>query len=147
MVTNNALDLKRMSLDDFPFISYDKIRYCDTDRQQHVNNAIFSTFVETGRVELFFNPEDPMVEEGCSFVIANMQLDLLKEIKWPGIVEIGTGVIKIGNSSMHLVQCVYQKGVVAATAKTVIVQVDEKTGQSKPMSDAVKEKLSRYLMS
>jgi acyl-CoA thioesterase FadM len=30
--------------------TYDKLRYNDTDRQGHVNNAIFATFFETGRV-------------------------------------------------------------------------------------------------
>ncbi len=41
---------------DFPVVTTDKLRYCDTDRQGHVNNAVFLTFLETGRVELLYNP-------------------------------------------------------------------------------------------
>ena len=41
-------------LDDFVALSREKLRYSDTDRQGHVNNAVFSTFLETGRVELLF---------------------------------------------------------------------------------------------
>lgn len=37
-------------LKDFPSVTFDKIRYGDTDRQGHVNNAVFSAFLETGRV-------------------------------------------------------------------------------------------------
>ena len=38
-------------LGQFPCRTYDKLRYADTDRQGHVNNAVFSTMLETGRVE------------------------------------------------------------------------------------------------
>jgi acyl-CoA thioester hydrolase len=37
------------SLRDFAVYSVDKLRYGDTDRQGHVNNAVFATFLETGR--------------------------------------------------------------------------------------------------
>jgi acyl-CoA thioester hydrolase len=38
--------------DAYPSVTYDKVRYADTDRQGHVNNAVFATFLETGRVEI-----------------------------------------------------------------------------------------------
>jgi acyl-CoA thioester hydrolase len=34
--------------------TFDKLRYGDTDRQGHVNNAVFSTLFETGRVEMLY---------------------------------------------------------------------------------------------
>jgi acyl-CoA thioester hydrolase len=33
------------ALEDFPFQTFDKVRYADTDRQGHVNNAAFATFL------------------------------------------------------------------------------------------------------
>lgn len=44
--------LEPTSIDDFPFRTYEKLRYVDTDRQGHVNNAVFASMLETGRVEL-----------------------------------------------------------------------------------------------
>lgn len=44
----------------------DVIRYADTDRQGHVNNAVFSTFLETGRVDILYNPEMPLGARRCS---------------------------------------------------------------------------------
>jgi len=58
------------TIDEFKSITGDKVRYCDTDRQGHVNNAIFSSFLETGRVEILYNQNHPLYAEGCSFVIA-----------------------------------------------------------------------------
>ncbi|WP_343068673.1 hypothetical protein [Kaustia mangrovi] len=44
-------------LDDFPLRTSDKLRYADTDRQGHVNNAVFATFMETGRVAFLHDPQ------------------------------------------------------------------------------------------
>ncbi|MCH4890940.1 acyl-CoA thioesterase [Acidaminobacter sp. JC074] len=92
-----------MKYTDFPLRTYDKLRYRDTDKQGHVNNANFSTFFETGRTELLYLHEGgPIHDEDSSFVIARIELDYISEIKWPGTVEIGTLVKRIGNSSIGL---------------------------------------------
>lgn len=136
---------KRPEYDDFPLKAYDKIRYADTDRQGHVNNALFSTFLETGRTELLYAGE-PLHGENASFVIASLKLDLLSEIRWPGKVDIGTAVARIGNSSMSLFQGLYQDGKLAAVADTVIVQMDDHTRKSKSLSPETIERLKQYLV-
>jgi hypothetical protein len=45
------------SLSEFPQTTFDKLRYNDTDRQGHVNNAVFATLLESGRVEFLYAPE------------------------------------------------------------------------------------------
>lgn len=123
-----------MKLSEFPFVSYDKIRYCDTDRQGHVNNAVFSTFLETGRVEILLDPDSSLAETDAEFVIASMSLQLLGEIRWPGEVQIGTTVSKIGNSSVGLYQQLFQNDVCVASAETVIVQMNTSSRKAQPLS-------------
>jgi acyl-CoA thioester hydrolase len=135
----------RPKYEDFPLKAYDKIRYADTDRQGHVNNALFSTFLETGRTELLYANE-PLHAENASFVIASLKLDLLSEIRWPGTVEIGSAITRVGNSSFSLFQGIYQKGKLAAVAETVIVQMDDHTRKSAPLSSETKERLKQYLV-
>lgn len=136
-----------MKYDDFPLKAYDKIRYSDTDRQGHVNNANFSTFLETGRIELLYLYNGkPLHDEGASFVIAKQELSLLSEIRWPGTVEIGTCVSKIGTSSIGLQQKLFQNEVVVAEANTVIVHVDNATKRSKELSATTIEVLRMYFM-
>jgi len=142
----DKINLEEMKLSDYPYKTYDKVRYCDTDRQGHVNNAVFATFLETGRVEILYNPDKPSVSPVGSYVIAKNNLDLRAEIKWPGIVDIGTAITKIGNSSIHIVQGVYQEEKLVATAETVIVHVDTKNGGAKPLNTATKEILKQYLI-
>ena len=136
-----------LKLDDFPLRTFDKIRYADTDRQGHVNNAVFATFLETGRVEVLYNRDYHLLAEGASFVIASLKLDFLKEIRWPGQVDTGTGILKIGNSSIRIYQKLFQDGQCVATAETVIVQVDDQTGRGKRLSDDARETLGGWLLS
>ena len=140
------MQLTNIRLDDYPIKTYDKIRYRDMDRQGHVNNAVFSSFLETGRVELIYNSSNQIISMDSSFVIASLNLDFILELKWPGTVEIGTGIIKIGTSSIKIVQGLYQDEKLAATAETIIVQTNKKTGSSKPLSSKAKEILNRYLI-
>lgn len=119
------------------------IRYADTDRQGHVNNAVFATFLESGRVPILY-ADQPAAPEGASFMIARLVLDFRSEIHWPGEVLIGTSVLRLGNSSVTLGQGIFFNGRCAATAETVIVLVDETTRKSRPMPEATRAQLSKY---
>lgn len=134
------------TLPQFPSRTVDKIRYADTDRQGHVNNAVFATFLETGRVEILYHPQDPILPENASFVIASLKLDFLQEIHWPGQVDIGTGILKIGNSSLVLWQQLFQHDICVARAETVIVQVDHLLKRSLPLSLHAQQRLSQWLI-
>ncbi len=134
-----------LRLEDFAGQAYDKLRYGDTDRQGHVNNAVFATFLETGRVELIYNPDDPLLEDGFSFVLAKLDLNYLAEILWPGTVEIGTRVVRVGRSSVTMQQAVFQNGRLCASAETVVVHFDQATRRSQAFSQAQRAKLEGWI--
>lgn len=134
-----------LRLEDFVGRAYDKLRYGDTDRQGHVNNAVFATFMETGRVELIYNPDDPLLEDGFSFVLAKLDIDYLAEVLWPGTVEIGTRVVKVGRSSVTMQQAVFQAGRLCASAETVVVHFDQATRKSHAFSEAQRETLAGWM--
>ena len=135
-----------MKLADFPAQTYDKLRYGDTDRQGHVNNAVFTTLFETGRVTLLEQVDRPLREPGFNFVIARLCVDYRGEIFWPGTVEIGTGVKSIGNSSVTFNQALFQNEKCVATAESVIVQVDAKEHRSVPIGEKMRGMLEKLLL-
>jgi acyl-CoA thioester hydrolase len=137
---------KQLPLTAFPSITFDKIRYSDTDRQGHVNNAVFATFFETGRVEMLYQPSQEFLSDNCSFVVAKTTLELLAEIRWPGRVDIGTGILRIGNSSLVVVANLYQQGQLVATSETIVVQVSNTTKKSFPIAETIKIKLNPFLI-
>lgn len=122
----------------FIFWTREKIRYADTDRQGHVNNAVFATFCESGRVALFFETGEKLAPAGCEFVIARLELDFRAEMLWPGQAEIGTAVLDIGRSSFRLGQGIFCGESCAATAETVIVLLDTATRKATTLPDVTR---------
>jgi acyl-CoA thioester hydrolase len=138
---------KQLTITAFPFVTFDKVRYGDTDRQGHVNNAVFATFFETGRVEMLYQPSHEFLSDDCSFVVAKSTLDLLAEIHWPGQVDVGTGIVRIGNSSLVIAANLYQHGQLVATSETIVVQVSNITKTSTPITEEIKQKLKSFQIS
>ena len=138
---------KQLTITAFPFVTFDKVRYGDTDRQGHVNNAVFATFFETGRVEMLYQPSHQFLSDDCSFVVAKSTIELIAEIHWPGQVDVGTGIVRIGNSSLVIAANLYQQGQLVATSETIVVQVSNITKTSTPISEEIKQKLKSFQIS
>ena len=93
--------------DDFPHWTTDTIRYGDLDRQNHVNNAVFLTFLETGRVLVLREPSYGLLVPDTEYALVRAVIDFRSEMRWPGTVEIGTAIARIGTSSLTLAQAVF----------------------------------------
>jgi acyl-CoA thioester hydrolase len=120
--------------EDFPHRTVVTVRFSDLDRQDHVNNAVFATFFESGRVVILYNEEYGLIAPGASFVLAHLSIDFLGEIRWPGEVEIGTAIAAVGNSSLKVHQALFAKGVCVAIAENTLVMVDRATRRPRPFA-------------
>lgn len=104
------------------------IRYNDQDTLGHVNNAVYSTFFEAGRTDFI----KPMLNEIANetttldFVLARITIDFIEELGYPGSVEIGTRVLRLGTKSMTFSNGVFKDStnVCAATCEAVLVFFD-----------------------
>ena len=130
-------------LEDFPLRVPDLIRYGDLDRQGHVNNAVFATYLESGRVAIIFDKHEGLQVPDATSVLARVEIDFLRELHWPGTVEVGTAVADIGRSSYIFVQAVYRDGVCAATARSTMVLIDGRTRRSRPLPDELIARLEK----
>ena len=117
--------------------TYDKLRYNDTDRQGHVNNAVFATFFETGRVAFLYDEQLKLSAPGGEFVVARLAIDFRAELYFPGKVDIGTRVLSIGRSSFTVGQGVFKDELCVATAESVGVQMNDETRRSEPLAAAM----------
>ena len=130
-------------LEDFPLRVPDLIRYGDLDRQGHVNNAVYSTYFETGRVGIIYDPDVGLQVEGATQVLARAEIDYVKELRWPGTIEIGTGVGAIGRSSYVFSQAIFHEGACAARCRSTLVLIDRQTRRSRPLPPELIERLKR----
>ena len=132
-----ALTTTERSLNDYPHVRTEIVRYGDTDRQGHVNNAVFSTFFECSRTDILYDPRRNLITADREFVIVKFEVEYLAELGWPGTVEIGTRVARLGRSSIVCEQAIFQNGVCAAASSNVMVMIDVETRKSAALPDEV----------
>lgn len=130
----------------YPFVTVHPIRYGDLDPNNHVNNAVIATYFEIGRTEFFAREGLRLTEEGRGLSLARIAIDFHREILYPGRVEIATGVMRIGNSSVAFDQAVFVEGVRHASAEAIVAQIDLSARRSTPWSRAQRDKLTMLLI-
>lgn len=87
------------------------VRFRDLDPLNHVNNALFNTYLEEARIS-FLGQVGKMQREftdGKTFVLVKSTIEYIKQIKYPSSVLVGTGVGNIGNTSISALQAIYNK--------------------------------------
>ena len=134
------------TLAQFPGRASDNIRFGDHDGQGHVNNAVFATYFETGRVLLLRDREHPINVPGTTSVVARLDINFLKELRWPGTVGIGTGTAEIGRSSYVFAQALFRDGVCVATARATLVMIDAETRKARQLPVEVVARLEKLRM-
>lgn len=132
------------------FATTHRLRFNDTDRLGHVNNAVFAVMLEQGRSELAIAAGLPVEAgpdgAGQALVIVRLELDFLQEMAWPGDVLIETEVARLGNRSFHTRQRLVSAGSLCARAVTVLVVMDRATRRAVPLSQTWRDALNRWLV-
>jgi acyl-CoA thioester hydrolase len=131
-------------LADFPRRCSDTIRFADCDPQGHVNHAKFATYMETGRAGIIRDPALPLLVEGATSVMVRLEIDYLREMHYPGTVEIGSAVAEIGRSSYVFTHALYRgDGACTATGRVTMALIDRETRRARPLPPDLIEKLEQ----
>ncbi len=85
------------------------VRFSDVDALQHVNNAVFNTYYEESRLRFLgeYFEINKEYHEGRSFVMVRSEIEYIGQVKFPDTLLIGTGIKKVGNSSLDAFQAIY----------------------------------------
>jgi acyl-CoA thioester hydrolase len=126
-------------LEDFPYRLTDNVRFADLDPNQHVNNAVYATYFETGRVTLMKDPTFGLMPEGLAWIMVRLDIHFRAELKWPGTIEMGLGVSKFGRTSVTFDQVVFSEGKCVASSQSVSVLIDEFTRKPTPLTAEIKK--------
>ena len=124
-------------LEDFPYRLSDNVRFGDLDPNQHVNNAVYATYFETGRVTLIKDRSLGLTPEGLAWIMVRLDVHFRAELRWPGQIELGLGVTKLGRTSVTFEQVVFSEGTCVASAQAVTVLIDDLTRKPTPLTDDV----------
>ena len=127
------------------FTTTHRLRFNDTDKLGHVNNAVFAVMLEQGRSELMVEAGLPVGTGEQAVVIVRMELDFLAEMTWPGDVVIETRVTRIGGRSFQMGQRLLQSGTPTGQALTVMVVMDRSMRRAVPI-EPWRGSLSRWMV-
>ena len=104
-----------------------QLRYGDLDTLGHVNNAVYLTYFELGRV-LYFRKYLPAFDaRNVRFVIARAEIDFKKSITMEDNIFLETSLDSIGNTSFTFLHRItnHDGSLVFAEGKIVAVSIDE----------------------
>jgi acyl-CoA thioester hydrolase len=119
---------------EFPFTHRERVRFRDCDPMGHVNNAVYSTYLEQARIGVL-GGLDP-------FILARVEIDFRAELRAGEEVEVATRCSRVGTKSFDLEHVVCADGRVVAEAKSVLVGYDYDAGRSVPITDTTKRRLA-----
>ena len=132
-------------LEDFPYRLSDNVRFADLDPNQHVNNAVYATYFETGRVTLMKDRSYGLMPDGVTWIMARLDMHFRAELRWPGTIEMGLGVVKFGRTSVTFDQVVFSEGKCIASAQSVSVLLDEATRKPTPLTPEILAKFEPWI--
>lgn len=133
-------------LENYPHQMQDNVRFADLDANQHVNNAVYATYFEAGRVTLTKDPAIGLTPEGLSWVMVRLDVHFRAELHWPAAIQLGLGINRIGRTSLGFDQVVFSAGKCIASAKAVTVLVDQHTRKPTPLSAETIAKLQPWML-
>ena len=132
-------------LEDFPYRLSDNVRFADLDPNGHVNNAVYASYFETGRVTLVKDRSNGLMPPGLSWVMVRLDMHFRAELHWPGQIEMGLGVVKFGRTSVTFEQAVFSEGTCVASAAAVTVLIDETTRKPTPLTEEIRANFQRWI--
>lgn len=115
-----------------------QLRFSDADALGHVNNAVYATLAELGRIDMLRRspvPPPPMI-------LARLAIDYRTQVKFSDECHIDSEVVRVGNSSITVRQELYANGAVAAEFEAVIVCFDYLTQRPVRVPDDIRAVLT-----
>jgi len=127
----------------YPHWCNDTVRFCDQDAAGHINNVSICAYMETARLT-FMRDLGMMAprEDGVRGISAGMTISFLAESHWPGTIELGTGVLKVGSSSLTVGSAAFKDDLCIAAAEMTVVRLKGKTPH--PLDEGFRTALDKY---
>ena len=124
-------------LEDFTFKHKIKTRFKDLDAFNHVNNAIFLSYIEDARM-LFFKRWKMNVKER-SLIVASITIDYISQLHHPSKLIIGQKVTRLGTKSFDLLSVIFLGYKPICNSTVTIVCYNFISKQTVPLFKEIKE--------
>lgn len=121
------------------------IRFCDQDPLGHVNNVALAAYVEAARTAFIYELIRKGGMEGLEFILARVVIDFRRELHYPGAVDVGARLVRLGNKSLTTGYGVFEGDDCIATSECVNVFYDMETHRTVVPPESVRVALETEL--
>ncbi len=133
--------------DDYRHRTTLQVRFRDTDAFGHVNNAVFSSYVELARIQYLLDvlqPDRPF--ERLPLILARAELDFRSPIAFGEEVLVESRVDRIGRTSFGMSHrlTVPANSRLVADVQSVLVTYDYDAARPVPVPDDWRRRLGQY---
>jgi len=129
-----------------PFRSQVQLRFRDMDPVGHINNSVYATLLEQNRIAFQEQPGGFREAADQSAVLATQTIEFLREMRWPGTVEVRLGIGGLGRSSIRIHQEIHFDGTLIARAQCTQVLIDNADRKAVPISGAQRKMLAPWII-
>ena len=134
---------------DFEVFSTDiELRFRDVDAMGHVNNAVYFTYFEYGRVKFFYSGSQKEKFPGFNFILAHVSCDFIRPVTLDDHLTLCMWIKAIGSKSFkfhYQLADAVDPAITFATGESVQVCFDYQKNASVAISQALHAQLSAYL--
>ena len=117
------------------------VRWGDMDAFNHVNNAVFLSYLEEARLRWLQGLSGPWLDDNTAPLLAAAHVDYRRPIEWPCSLAIELYADRVGNSSLtlgHRIVDAADTTIVFSEGHTVMVWIDRRNGKGSKLPDAVR---------
>ena len=118
-----------------------EIRFSDIDSQGHVNHLAILEWMAHCRAKLIDERVERSAVEDIDHVLVSLEAEFLKEIFYPGNIEVSGQILETGGKSVTTSFFVYKNDEILANAKCVNVFHDTTTKKTVPIPDELRAAL------
>jgi acyl-CoA thioester hydrolase len=111
-----------------------EIRFADTDAMGHVNNAVYSTYLEQARIAILGGLEP--------FILARVEIDFEAPLQEGEEIEVRSRCPHVGTKSFTLEHAIWAGERRVAVAQSVLVGYDYDVGASVPLTENQRRRLA-----
>jgi acyl-CoA thioester hydrolase len=120
------------------------VRFNDCDPMGHLNNALFSTYLEQARLAWFSTTEPGRDEEHPlgDVILARTEIDFRSPVEVGETVEVSVRPTRVGTKSFELSYELRADGRLVAEAKSVLVGYDYDRAESIPIPERWRRRMN-----
>ncbi len=134
-----------MNAQDYPFHTTIPVRLRDLDVFDHVNNAVYFTYMEAARGDFMKQALNISRPEEIPFIVGDAYCRFVSPVFYGETVVVGLGISRFGTKSLDIVYRLETgDGRLVALGRTGMVTYDYQAGHSIPIPAALRAQIEAF---